>query len=181
MQLMDCSGMEGIKIIILMSFTAAAKESREMFNLLCRGNVFFNFFFFLPTVGPISDTALGWPQISRATAQPSEPECSHARMSAVIVMRKLTWHFCNPVHCRLPIQLSSTVIESQCYKLKCYAKLCFFNVEGVCRLHYTSHITALILHSTDAHSNVIFTPWLKIDSKDVNQNLPENITYSSFL
>lgn len=67
--------------------------------------------FFLPTVGPISDTALARPQISRATAKPSEPECSHASMSAVIVMRKLTWHFSNPVHCGSPFQLSSTVIE----------------------------------------------------------------------
>ncbi|KAG7228193.1 hypothetical protein INR49_013356 [Caranx melampygus] len=59
-------------------------------------------------VGPISDTALDWAQISRATAQPSEPECSHRSMSAVTVMRKLTRHFPNPVHCGLPFQLSST-------------------------------------------------------------------------
>lgn len=65
----------------------------------------------VPTVGPISDTALDWAQISRATARPSEPECSHTSMSAVTVMRKLTWHFSNPVHCGLPFQLSSTVIE----------------------------------------------------------------------
>lgn len=75
----------GEKIIIFMSFTAAATERREMFNLLCRETDFF----FPPTVGPTSDTAQGWPQINRATARPSEPECSHTGMSAVTVMRKL--------------------------------------------------------------------------------------------
>lgn len=75
----------GEKIIIFMSFTAAATESWEMFKLLCRET---DFFVFPPTVGPISDTAQGWPQISRATARPSEPECSHTNMSAVTVMQK---------------------------------------------------------------------------------------------
>lgn len=57
--------------------------------MLSRETDFFFFFFFFPTVGPIYDTVLGWPQISRATARPSEPECSHTGMSAVTVTRKL--------------------------------------------------------------------------------------------
>lgn len=111
------------KIIIFKSFTAAATERWEMFNLLCRET---DFFFFLPTVGPIADRAQGWPQISRATTQPSEPECSHTSMTAVIVMRKRTWHFFNPVHCGLPFQMSNTVIEHHVTILKrSCANACF--------------------------------------------------------
>lgn len=118
MRLMDCSGIER-KIIIFMSFTAAATKKLGNVQSALQGNWFF-ILFFLTHSGTHcwQSTVQGWPQISRATARPSEPECSHTSMSAVTVMRRRTWHFSNPVHCGLPFQLSCTVIEHHIAKLK---------------------------------------------------------------
>lgn len=122
------------KTIIFMSFTAAATESWEMFNLLCR-EADFLFIYFLPHSGThhlLTEHRAGL-RLAEPLLRPSEPECSHTSMSAVTVMRKRTWHFSNPVHCGLPFQLSGTVIEHHFTNFK--EELCqglFLRVEGPC-------------------------------------------------
>lgn len=63
-------------------------------SLLCRGNVFSpQQEMFLTQHWASSRLAL-----SSATAWPSELEYSYRGVSAVVVMRNLSWHFSNPVH-----------------------------------------------------------------------------------
>jgi len=76
------------------------------------------FLFFFKLVSHSGSHFWYCPQISQTVAQSSEPEGSHATVSAVTVMRKLTWQFSNPVHCGLPFQLSSTVIKHHTVYLK---------------------------------------------------------------
>ncbi len=78
----------GEKIIIFMSFTAAATESSEMFNLLCRETDFLNLCFY-PQWDPLLTQHRAGLGLAEPLLSPSEPEYSHTGMSAVTVMRKL--------------------------------------------------------------------------------------------
>ena len=126
------------KIIILMSFTAAATESWEMFNLLCRETDFCIFFPpFYPQWDPFQTQ-------HRAALRLAEPLLGHPNLNAALQTCQqslwwgnLTWHFSNPVHCRLPFQLSRTVIEHHIANLK---RSCGDSGRGHVQCFYTAGI-----------------------------------------
>lgn len=95
----------GGKIIIFMSFTAAATEKC---SICSAGETDFVFY---PQWDPFLTQ-------HRTGLRLAEPLLGHLNLNAATqacqqstVMRKLTWHFSNPVHCGLPFQPSGTVIE----------------------------------------------------------------------